>query len=347
MDVLTVRARNRTLLARQLLLERHSLAIPQALERMAGIQNQYAPNAYLRLWSCLEGFRAKDLTAAYEASQVVQATLMRGTIHTVSAADYHPMAAGLRSLRRAWARKVYRGDDSRRDAVVARIRAGLAGTDAPRARLRELVGDADGTVAATIDTDAELLRVPPSGTWERRRADRYALADDRIGHVEVEPDAGLVHLVRRYLGGFGPAAVGDIASFIGAPVTPVKSVVSSMELRRYRDEDGRQLLDLPDAVLPHEDVAAPVRFLPTWDAMLLVHARGTGVLPEEHRATIFSTKMPPSYPTVLVDGRVAATWKFEEGRVNVEPLRELLRGERDAVDEEAERLAAFHVDASA
>ncbi len=323
------------------------MAIPQALERMAGIQNQYAPNAYLRLWSCLEGFRAEDLTAAYEASQVVQGTLMRGTIHTVSATDYHPMAAGLRALRHAWARKVYRGDDSGRDAVIARIRAGLAGTDAPRARLRELVGDADGTIAATIDTDAELLRVPPSGTWERRRADLYALADDRIGHVEVEPEAGLVHLVRRYLGGFGPAAVGDIASFIGAPITPVRSVLGSMELRRFRDETGRELFDLPDAELPDEGTPAPVRLLPTWDAILLVHARGTGVLPEEYRPMIFSTKMPPSHPTVLVDGRVAGTWRFDEGRVTIAPFRKLSGPERRAVDEEAEQLAAFHVEASA
>lgn len=346
-DILSPRRLNRALLARQLLLERHDLPIPTALERMGGIQNQYAPNAYLRLWSCLAGFRAHDLTAALAAGTVVQGTLMRGTIHAVSAADYHPMVAGLRGLRRAWALRTYPGGDPEHEATVRRVRDGLAGTEVPRARLMELLADAAPAVAATVDTDAELLRVPPSGTWARRRADRYALADDVIGHQEVSEAAGLAALVRRYLGGFGPASLADVASFIGCPVTPLKPVVASLELRHFRDEGGRALIDLPDAPLPDEDVPAPVRFLPTWDAMLLVHARRTGVLPEELRPVIFTTKMPPSYPTVLVDGQVAATWRWGEDRVTVEPLRDLAARERREVDEEAERLAAFHLDASA
>ncbi|MCV0403080.1 MAG: winged helix DNA-binding domain-containing protein [Chloroflexi bacterium] len=346
-ETLTTGRLNRALLARQLLLERHAVSIPDALERMAGIQNQYAPNAYLRLWSCLAEFHARDLTAALESSTVVQGTLMRGTIHLVSAADYHPMAAGLRTIRRTWARRVHGTDDAERDRIVKRVRVALGAGAVPRARLREILGDASAAAAATIDTDAELLRVPPSGTWARRRADRYALADSVMDHEEVSEAAGLELLVRRYLGGFGPAAVADIASFVGTPVTPLKPIVAAMDLRRFRDEPGGELLDLPGAPLPDEDAPAPVRFLPTWDAILLVHARRTGVLPEALRPVIFSTKMPPSYPTVLVDGRVAATWRFDADRVNVEPLRDLDRTERDAVDEEGERLAAFHRSASA
>jgi Winged helix DNA-binding domain len=99
---LTQRELNRAVLARQLLLERAMLPIPRALERMGGIQNQYAPNAYIRLWSCLEGFRREDLTRALERRSVVNATLMRSTIHVVSKRDYWPLAVAIRAPQREW-----------------------------------------------------------------------------------------------------------------------------------------------------------------------------------------------------------------------------------------------------
>jgi hypothetical protein len=115
-----------------------------------------------------------------------------------------------------------------------------------------------------------------------------------------------------------------------------------LELRRFRAEDGAELLDLPRAPLPAADTSAPVRFLPTWDATLLVHARRTGVLPEEHRPRIFHTKNPQSTPVFLVDGEVAGTWRHDAGRMAIEPFRRLDAATRRALDAEAERLAAFH-----
>jgi hypothetical protein len=99
---LSQRELNRALLARQLLLERVRLPIPRALERLGGIQNQYAPNAYIRLWSCVEGFRRDDLTRALERGSVVQASLMRATIHVVSRRDYWPSAVAIRAAQRDW-----------------------------------------------------------------------------------------------------------------------------------------------------------------------------------------------------------------------------------------------------
>lgn len=103
--VLTQGELNRALLARQLLLSRTTLPIPRALERMSGIQNQYAPNAYIRLAGCLEGFRRDDLTRALERRTVVQGTLMRSTIHLVSARDYWLFAMGVRQAIREWSEK--------------------------------------------------------------------------------------------------------------------------------------------------------------------------------------------------------------------------------------------------
>jgi len=341
--ILTTRQLNRALLRRQLLLERTSDSIPAALERLAGIQNQYAPNAYIRLWSCLSDFRRGALTRAYADGTVVQGTLMRGTIHTVSAADYHPMVAAIRDERRAWARRVHRSDDSTRSRVVARVRRALRGRVASRAELDDLLREADPAIRQTIDTEAELLRVPPSGTWERRRADLYALADDVLGgHARTSQAAGLRHLVQRYLAAFGPATVRDIADYAGMPVRPLTDLLGRLELGRFRDEQQRELVDLPDGELPDPETPAPVRFLPTWDAILLVHARRTQVLPEPYRPRIFHTKMPPSYPTFLVDGQVAGTWRFEDGEVRLTPFRPLRPSEQEELDDEAHRLAAFH-----
>ena len=150
--------------------------------------------------------------------------------------------------------------------------------------------------------------------------------------------------MRRYLGGFGPARIDDVAAWSGIPKRRVAPVVERMRLRRFRDEDGKELLDLPRAPLPDPETPAPVRFLPTWDATLLVHARGTGILPEQYRPVVFDVKMPPSYPTFLVDGAVAGTWRHESGRIRIEPFRRLPREARRELAEEAERLAAFHVD---
>jgi len=343
--VLGPRRLNRALLARQLLLERSSLPIPRALEAVAGIQNQYAPSAYIRLWSCLEGFRRDDLTRAYEAGSVVQGTLMRGTIHAVSARDHGPFTAAITEPIRAWARRAYRGDDFGRDELVDRVRTSLRGRTMRPAELEELRGTAPDATWATLHLDAGLLRIPPSGTWARRRADIYGLADDVITADDgPAAESPLAHLMRRYLGGFGPASVRDIGLFAGVPITLLKPVVEGMELRTFRDEAGGTLVDIPGGALPDPDTPAPVRFLPTWDAALLVHARRTLVLPERYRPLIFHTRMPPSYPTFLVDGQVAGTWKYVDGRVTTTPFEALPPDVSAAVDAEAERLAAFHSD---
>ena len=124
---------------------------------------------------------------------------------------------------------------------------------------------------------------------------------------------GIELLIRRYLGGFGPARLADAANWMGVNISAVKEVAVSMDLRGFRDQDGRPLVDLPDAPLPDPDTPAPARFLPVWDATLLVHARRTLILPEEFRPRVFNTKTPHSVNTFLLDGQVAGTWRHEKG----------------------------------
>jgi hypothetical protein len=338
--VLRARELNRALLARQLLLERVRLPLPRVLERLAGIQNQYAPNGYIRLWSCVEGFRREDLTRALERRSVIQGTLMRETIHLVSRRDYPLFAAGIRRSGQEWRLRVDRRDGKREVSAAARkLRARLRGGTISRRELDELVRGEPG-VGHWVD----LVRVPPSGTWERRRADTYALADEWVGPLDASEDEGIEHLVRRYLGGFGPATAKDVSSWSKVTLPRLKPVLERMSLRRFRDEQGKELVDLPRSPLPDPETPAPVRFLPTWDATLLVHARRSSILPEEYRPLIFHTKAPQSFPTFLVDGAVAGTWRLEDGRVRLEPFARLTRDVRRELEEEAERLAAFHAD---
>jgi hypothetical protein len=187
----------------------------------------------------------------------------------------------------------------------------------------------------------DLVRAPPSGTWEHRRADSYALAEKWLGPTDATPDEGIELLVRRYLGGFGPARPHDIADWAGLPLPTVTRTLESLRLRRFRDEDGGELVDLPRAPLPDGETPTPVRFLPTWDAPLLVHARRSGILPEGYRPRVFSTKTPHSVATFLVDGAVAGTWREERGRIVTKAFSRLSRDVQRELAGEAERLAAF------
>jgi hypothetical protein len=283
-----------------------------------------------------------------EQRRAVQATLMRVTIHVVSAGDYPLLAEAIRRHRRAWWSRAQRHQVEGLDmeAVAALLRERLAGGPRRQAELTSLLA-AEGLPRAAWSGAGlwlDLVRVPPSGTWEQRRADLYGLADDWLGRRSVTEEEGLELLVRRYLGGFGPASPKDLANWAALPVATVRPVMERLAPRRFRDEHGGELFDLRRAPLPHPDTPAPVRFLPTWDATLLAHARRTQILPESYRRLVFSTRTPHSVPTFLVDGAVAGSWRHERGRVRLEPFGRLPRQARVELDEEAERLAAFHAD---
>ena len=340
LPVLTTRHLNRALLARQLLLERAVVPIEEAVEQVGGLQTQYAPSGYVGLWARVAGFRRGDLTAALERRSIVQATLLRATIHMVSAREFWPYALGIRRARRAWYLRVRPdADEALMLRQADRLRAALAG--GPRT-VKELEGIADG-FAGYLGLWVDLVRVPPSGTWERRRADTLAPAETWLGPEDVTEAAGLAHLVRAYLRAFGPAPWKDIATWAGVPVGDLRrGGEAALGLARYRDEAGRELVDLTGAPLPDPDTQAPVRFLPHWDATLLVHARRTAILPEAHRPRVFSSKNPFSVGVYLVDGRAAGAWSRRDGRIVIDPFEELGARDRGAVEAERAALEAFH-----
>ena len=336
---LTERELNRALLARQLLLERSDLPMNRAVEQVGGLQTQYAPSGYVGLWARLAKFERDDLTRALEKRTLVQATLIRTTIHIVSRREYWLYAEGIRRSRQDWAMRVRALPAERRISSLGdRLREALK--DGPKSvkELDELAKGFIGTLGLWVD----LVRVPPSGTWERRRADRLGLADDWIGPSDATEDAGLEHLVRAYLRAFGPAPWKDISSWAGVNVADLKRGAERLDLVTYRMAPRVELVDLPGAPLPDADTSAPVRFLPHWDANLLVHARRTGVLPEEFRRIVFSTKNPFSVGVYLVDGVAAGSWSIVDGRVELDEWRKLGMKERREVERERAALEAFH-----
>ena len=219
-----------------------------------------------------------------------------------------------------------------------RLRARLKDGPIRRTELDQ-VGGRDRVYGLGLWVD--MVRLPPSGTWARRRADIYGGAEEWLGPppADLTPARGVELLVKRYLGGYGPATRNEIADWGGLPMATLNPALERLRLRRFRAEDGRELLDLPGAPLPDPETPAPVRFLPEWDAILLAHARRKKVLLEQHRPLVFNTRTPHSVATFLVDGVVAGAWKWDGTRVRVEPYRKLTSAEQREVGAEADRLA--------
>ncbi len=336
---------NRALLARQLLLSRQRLSLADALEQTAGLQAQSAPAMYVGLWTRLEGFARPTLTRALEQRRVVLGTLMRSTLHLVAAADYWPFALAIRRpRRRAWLSTV-RGVLAPHMAAAARqLRRELGEGTLHRRDIEALLGKSR---ASGVGFWLDLVRVPPSGTWDHPRASVYAAAESWLPPPTLTTAHALQHLLHSYLRAFGPAPRRDIAAWAGLNVVDLVPALAELELVEFRDEQGELLLDVADGLLPDPQTPAPVRFLPVWDATLLGHTRRTGILPEQHRARVFNAKLAHGVATFLVDGVVAGSWRYDHGRVITEPWAPLDRALRRELNDEAERLTLFHAEPSA
>ena len=339
---------NRATLARQLLLERETLAVPEAVARLAGLQAQVPGPPFVGLWSRLEGFAREALVGALERREVVRATAMRSTIHILTAEDYLALRRTLEpALMRALV--AFNGERARRldaDRVVAAARRLVE--ERPRARgelikdLGELWSDESPEAMAYLaQSRLPLVQLPGAGPWGFAQSPPYALAEAVLGRPPAEPDVGL--LLRRYLAAFGPASIRDFQAWSG--LTRMKDAAQELgdgELVVYRDEEGRELLDLPGAPRPPAATAAPVRFLPDYDNLVLSHADRTRVLPDEHRKQVL-LGAGRVRATILVDGTVRGAWKLEKKRreavVRVEAFGRLTRAARNELTQEGEALA--------
>ncbi|MDQ0753503.1 hypothetical protein QF034_007734 [Streptomyces africanus] len=350
MTVLDARALNRATLARQLLLDRADLPVLDAVAHLGGLQAQEPQEPFIGLWSRLRAFDPAVLSELLTGRRVVRTHLMRRTVHLVTADDLVAWRA--------------RHDAMLRQRVLGTYRRELEGVDLGElaAAGRQVMADgqprsmgdlaravAGRWPAAGLRPLGEMLvagllpmvQLPPRGLWRTTAGVRYALVSSWLGR-EIDPpdpdgsDPVGQALVRRYLAAFGPAASADLRAWCGLAGLPAAVSALREELVAFRDERGRELLDLPDAPRPDLGTPVPVRFLPAFDnAILGYHDRGR-IIDDAHRGLSVEGAR-----VVLVDGRVAATWKVEADTVLVTLLRRFSRADRASVAEEGRAVASF------
>ncbi|MEU9580758.1 winged helix DNA-binding domain-containing protein [Streptomyces chilikensis] len=350
MTVLDNRALNRATLARQHLLARTDASVPEAVAHLCGLQAQEPQEPFIGLWSRLTDFAPGRLDDALTGRTVVRTHLMRRTVHLVTADDALAWRA--------------RHDTMLRQRVLATYRSELAGIDVdevaaagravtadrqPRT-MRELVQALEDRwpgpprrvlgellVAALVP----MAQLPPRGLWRQRAGVRNLPLATWLGR-DVDPlptgddDPVGQRLLRRYLAAYGPAAGADLRAWCGLAGLPTAVKACREELVVFRDERGRELFDLPDAPRPHPDTPAPVRFLPAFDNAVLGYHDRSRIIDAAHLGLSVA-----GHRTVLVDGRVTATWTVRDQRLRISPLRPLTAPEQEAVRAEAEDLAAF------
>ena len=354
--VLTLRALNRAMLARQLLLERAHIGVVAAVERLAALQAQWSPSPYIALWSRVAGFEREKLWRAIERHQVIRARLMRGTLHLVSARDFYAFAVATQDLQRgAWNRlQVGRGVDPKEVAALA-----IAFARDPRpkeevlAHIQERLGRSLGgpfswLVWRFVSAHADLVTAPPGGHWEYGGTDApYVAARHWIakGERPAEDDA-IETLVRRCLAAFGPATLADVAKFAGQAPPRVRPTLERLapRLRLFADEEGRVLYDLPRSPRPDAELAAPVRFLPRYDELLIGYQHRDRVIAPAHRRSVYA-KNAIVEAVVMLDGFAAATWGLartkKEAVLRLTPFARIAPKDRVAIEAEAEELLGF------
>jgi hypothetical protein len=328
----------RATLARQMLLSRESVDVAEAVGRLGALQAQEARPPFIALWSRVDGFEASDLVDAFAEKTVVRGTLMRGTVHLARTEDFlrwQPVLAplGVEGLRKVVGARL---DGADIDAAVSDVRALFADAEELSADdVRDWIGEhrpsEDTRAVARIALySLPLVRVPDGGRWGFTPKSRFTDSRHWLGR---DARANAPSLIRAYLAAFGPATVRDAQQFLGGG--DWQEVFDKLELERFG-----KYYDLPDAPRPGEDVEAPVRFLPDFDSLMLAHVDRSRVIADAHRKDL-TTKNLRVRAVVLVDGMVAGFWKLAGKKVEVEPVRKLLKREQTAVDEEAARLAEF------
>ena len=352
--ILTLRELNRATLARQLLLERTSLAPLAAIKQLAGLQGQLSNPPYMGLWSRLQAFQRADLTHLLEQRQVVRTSMMRRTLHVTSAEDYMFFRPALQSLHIRTLDTYFREQQTNSlalERVVAEVQAYLQ--EKPRtnvdlrARLAEMMPEMGERLLYMVRIYLPLIQVFPGGAWGVGGSPAYTEASSWLGRSFATPGAGLRALLFSYLAAFGPASVKDMQIWSGlSRLQPVIDALRS-ELTILRDEQGRELFDLPGAPLPSAHTPAPVRFIPDFDNLVLAHDNRQRIISDAYRPFVFPGRSSV-LPTFLVDGFVRGVWHIERGpasaRLLIQPFEPLADETRQELRAEGAQLLQWAAD---
>ncbi len=353
---LTLHQLNRALLARQLLLHRAELTPYDATRALVGLQAQVVNPPYIGLWTRLRQFQRDDLVHLIDQRKIVRAAFLRSTLHLVADTDYLQFwrtiqPALIRGFRSFHGPRIKGLDVDKLVATATPFYAAQPTTPLEqRQYLTTLEPDRDpNSLEYAMRSYLPLVQLPPGGFWGKGGSIRYALADQHFGRAPadaIDPRP----LILRYLAAFGPASVMDVQAWSG--LTKLKEVMEQMrpELRVYRDENGVELFDRPDAPLPPADTPAPVRFLPEYDNLVLSHADRNRMLPDAHRRKVLLSAGRVR-STILVDGFVCGAWKIETGKksavLTIEPFEPLTPAVQAELVSEGDRLLRWVGDGAA
>ena len=338
--VLTLRELNRATLARQLLLDRKRLSAKTVIERLVGMQAQWPSAPYVGIWTRTTGFRRASLERELVRGSVVKALVMRQTLHLVTRRDYAVLRAALSET-------VLRVSDQAK-LLAPSMRALADGGPVATATALEYLEREHGLTRVTARRAWRAARVSghfahhhETALWRGQPEAVFVALDEP--EQQHDPAEARAEMLRRYLAAFGPSTRRDIVAWSRMQVPEIQRALNGLVLRRFRDEHGRELLDVPRGLLPSPETPAPVRFLPKWDNLLLAFADRTRVLPEEYRKRVIGANGDVAQ-TFLVDGFVAGTWRVEDGRIVPEPFERLPGSAQRGLAQEAERLEAFVAD---
>jgi hypothetical protein len=357
---MTPAALNRALLARQGLLDRLDVPLVEAVESVGALQAQYWPAPPVALWSRVEGFDLDAFYAALEDGELVTGTLLRVTLHVVSAREHPAYAAVAAEAAGHYWRRTDADPGAEVGRLLTKLRAYTRTTPRSGEEIRAVVEEwvaahPKALAKGELERQRELswrpfqrwsgfVRAPADGAWGTKAPSALLAASRPRG--APKGDRALDEVVRRHLRAFGPAGPDDVAGWIGWRTPPVREAFERLgpDLERFEDEDGRALYDLPDAPRPDPETPAPPRLLAAFDSVLLAYAakRRGRIIPDRHRDAVYERRNLQIRPSYLVDGLVAGTWSVEvkrrEATLTLRPLERLSRATRTALVEEAERL---------
>jgi Winged helix DNA-binding domain len=309
------------------------------------MQAQYSPSPYIGLWSRVRDFKREELEAALAAQLVYKATLMRGTLHLVSARQFDLFRLASRFPRHVWTagptQLAQRGIDV--EALREEI---LAALDVKPLKKPELESAFRHRIPADLPdwVSFSVVLYAAINHHEDARFGHFAGSRYRRAPLsEADPEDAMRAVVTSYLAAFGPATRADLAQWLGRSVSIFSGALDSLDLVTFQAEDGRKLFDMVDAPRPDAALPAPVRFLPKWDNLLLAYDRRERVLPEALRKTVIR-KNGDVLPTFLIDGMVAGSWEAPlKGRavMSLAPFSALSIKNRREVEREGERLLTW------
>lgn len=330
---MTLSELNRTLLLRQLLLERRRISPLRVVTKLVALQAQYAPSPYVAIWSRSQGFRKEQLTRALTAGSIVKAGSLRTTLHVMSAAEFPYLASAYVESQR--------GRTERLGVDVEVLRAAVPDEPITSAELFELgyrvLGTVDRWTVAFASRALPFVRAAPVGEWPHTKPPPYALWREPL----PEPRESAIRVVRQYLAAYGPATRDDVAQYTSFKVRQIDPALEG--LPTVTDDEGRMLYDVRGAPRAAGDVAAPVRFLPAFDSIILAHRDRSRIVPNEYVDAVFNKRNATTKNTFTVDGFVAGAWRVERRKLVLEPFAPLPKRVRREVDAEGERLLAWYL----